>query len=166
MKRFRGGLVFEAHRLLYYSTLGLRVIQKEKRPARKSRERSIQNLNPECARGRFERPKRSKLFTLDKVVARDKVVDFGGIVVLSWRASAPGTWRLWGNSGQLKWSKLFTLEATWLTCGGVVDFGETSWRAGALGTWRLWAPQSNHPQLKPKVVTLEALTSKKLLVIF
>jgi len=30
---FRGGLVFEAHRLLYQSTLGLRVIKKKKRPA-------------------------------------------------------------------------------------------------------------------------------------
>jgi len=27
--RFRGGLVFEAHRLVYYSTLGSRVINKE-----------------------------------------------------------------------------------------------------------------------------------------
>ena len=31
MKRFRGGLVFKAHRLLYYSTLGSRVITKKKR---------------------------------------------------------------------------------------------------------------------------------------
>ena len=30
MKRFRGGLVFEDHRLLYHSTLGLRVIKKKK----------------------------------------------------------------------------------------------------------------------------------------
>ena len=29
MQRFRGGLVFKAHRLLYHSTLGLRVIKKE-----------------------------------------------------------------------------------------------------------------------------------------
>ena len=28
MKRFRGGLVLEAHRLLYHSTLGLGVIKK------------------------------------------------------------------------------------------------------------------------------------------
>ena len=28
MQRFRGGLVFKAHRLLYHSTLGLRVIKK------------------------------------------------------------------------------------------------------------------------------------------
>ena len=30
-QRFRGGLVFKAHRLLYHSTLGLRVIKKEKK---------------------------------------------------------------------------------------------------------------------------------------
>ena len=29
VKRFRGGLVFKAHRLLYHSTLGSRVIQKK-----------------------------------------------------------------------------------------------------------------------------------------
>jgi len=31
LHRFRGGLVFKAHRLLYYSTLGLRVIRKKKK---------------------------------------------------------------------------------------------------------------------------------------
>ena len=30
MKRFRGGLVFKAHKLVYHSTLGLRVIKKKK----------------------------------------------------------------------------------------------------------------------------------------
>jgi len=30
--RFRGGLVFKAHRLLHHSTLGLRVIKKKKNP--------------------------------------------------------------------------------------------------------------------------------------
>jgi len=29
VKRFRGGLVFKAHRLVYHSTLGLRVIKKK-----------------------------------------------------------------------------------------------------------------------------------------
>ena len=33
VKRFRGGLVFKAHRLLYHSTLGLRVIKKKKKSA-------------------------------------------------------------------------------------------------------------------------------------
>ena len=33
-KRFRSGLVFKAHRLLYHSTLGLRVIKKRRRRAR------------------------------------------------------------------------------------------------------------------------------------
>ena len=32
MKLFRGGLVFKAHRLLYHSTLGLRVIKKKEVP--------------------------------------------------------------------------------------------------------------------------------------
>ena len=32
VKRFRGGLVFKAHRLLYHSTLGSRVIKKNPRP--------------------------------------------------------------------------------------------------------------------------------------
>jgi len=31
VQRFRGGLVFKAHRLLYHSTLGLKVIEKKKK---------------------------------------------------------------------------------------------------------------------------------------
>jgi len=31
VKRFRGGLVFKAHRLFYHSTLGSRVIKKKKK---------------------------------------------------------------------------------------------------------------------------------------
>ena len=31
VKRFRGGLVFKAHRLVYHSTLGLRVTKKKKK---------------------------------------------------------------------------------------------------------------------------------------
>ena len=34
MRRFRGGLVFKAHRLLYDSTLGLRAIEKKTPPDR------------------------------------------------------------------------------------------------------------------------------------
>ena len=34
MQRFRGGLVFKAHTLLYHSTLGLRVIKKKKKQVR------------------------------------------------------------------------------------------------------------------------------------
>jgi len=34
VKRFRGGLVFNAYRLLYHSTLGLRVIKKKRRRRR------------------------------------------------------------------------------------------------------------------------------------
>ena len=36
MQRFRGGLVFKAHRLFYHSTLGLRVIKKEEAEERTS----------------------------------------------------------------------------------------------------------------------------------
>ena len=36
-KRFRGGLVFKVHRLLYHSTGGLRVIKKKKKKGRRSR---------------------------------------------------------------------------------------------------------------------------------
>jgi len=38
VNRFRGGLVFKAHRLVYHSTLGLGVLKKKKR---------IGTLNPE-----------------------------------------------------------------------------------------------------------------------
>ena len=31
VQRFRGGLVFKAHKLLYHSTLGLRVMKKNKK---------------------------------------------------------------------------------------------------------------------------------------
>ena len=34
LKRFRGGLVFKAHRLVYHFTLGLRVIKKKKKLCR------------------------------------------------------------------------------------------------------------------------------------
>jgi len=34
VQRLRGGLVFKAHRLVYHSTLGLRVIKKKNTPAR------------------------------------------------------------------------------------------------------------------------------------
>ena len=39
MKRFRGGLVFKAHRLLYHSTLGSRVIKKK-------RKKNLLHINP------------------------------------------------------------------------------------------------------------------------
>ena len=43
VKRFRGGLVFKAHRLLYHSTLGWRVIKK------KREEPPIPQLGPDMA---------------------------------------------------------------------------------------------------------------------
>jgi len=42
VKRFRGGLVFEAHRLLYHSTLGLRVVQKKKKLTNSHHTRTLQ----------------------------------------------------------------------------------------------------------------------------
>jgi len=41
VKRFRGGLVFKAYRLLYHSTLGLRVMKKKK------------NINDACGRDKI-----------------------------------------------------------------------------------------------------------------
>ena len=38
VKRFRGGLVFKAHRLLYHSTLGWREIKKKKKEGEIARE--------------------------------------------------------------------------------------------------------------------------------
>ena len=37
MQRFRDGLLFKVHRLLYHSTIGLRVIKKEKRKSERVR---------------------------------------------------------------------------------------------------------------------------------
>jgi len=45
VKRFRGGLIFKAHRLVYHSTLGLRVIkQKKKETIQPPSERRGNNL--------------------------------------------------------------------------------------------------------------------------
>ena len=46
VKQFRGGLVFVAHRLVYHSTLGLRVIKKKKR-RRREQLKMFQGLCPE-----------------------------------------------------------------------------------------------------------------------
>ena len=45
VKRFRRGLVFKAHRRLYHSTLGLRVIKKKKRRNRPSACRCVAHAN-------------------------------------------------------------------------------------------------------------------------
>ena len=39
VQRFRGGLVLKAHRLLYHSTLGLRVVTKKKRKKKRKKGR-------------------------------------------------------------------------------------------------------------------------------
>ena len=47
VQRFRGGLVFKAHRLLYHSTLGLRVIKRDE----DSPPRAAHHVPPRAARG-------------------------------------------------------------------------------------------------------------------
>ena len=51
VKRFRGGLVCEAHRLLYHSTLGLRVIKKRREGVRCGQRRGTRRARP--SRPRF-----------------------------------------------------------------------------------------------------------------
>jgi len=48
VQRFRGGLVFKAHRLVYHSTLGLRVIKKKKTDLRRDWEVGVRL--PSCCR--------------------------------------------------------------------------------------------------------------------
>ena len=53
--RFRGGLVFKAHRLLYHSTLGLRVINKKTWGGRRTRAQHADTAAAVCTReGRCE----------------------------------------------------------------------------------------------------------------
>ena len=48
MKRFRGGLVFKAHRLLYHSTLGSKVMKKKRKCLRIQAEiEHLRRLSPE-----------------------------------------------------------------------------------------------------------------------
>ena len=46
VKRFQGGIVFQAHRLVYHSTLGLRVIKKKKRTCSNSTRLPLYGLEP------------------------------------------------------------------------------------------------------------------------
>jgi len=51
VKRFRGGLVFKAHRLVYHSTLGWRVIKKKKNMAKAKNARAMAGqFTTTCAR--------------------------------------------------------------------------------------------------------------------
>jgi len=47
VKRFRGGLVFKAHRLFYHSTLGSRVIMKKKKKKKVWELTARQSMTPE-----------------------------------------------------------------------------------------------------------------------
>jgi len=48
VQRFRGGLVFKAHRLLYHPTLGLRVMKKKKKEfdLAKRKIKGVQGVKP------------------------------------------------------------------------------------------------------------------------
>ena len=53
VERFRGGLVVKAHRLVYHSTLGLRVIKKKKeKTVQKMFRESSENVWPVSERSR------------------------------------------------------------------------------------------------------------------
>ena len=62
VKRFRGGFVFKAHRLVYHSTLAWRVIKKKRRtcttrPKRSApRAQHLQQYASRCQRGAFYSP--------------------------------------------------------------------------------------------------------------
>ena len=47
VQRFRGGLVFKAHRLFNHSTLGLRVIKKKKKPETRDTKPEARDTGPE-----------------------------------------------------------------------------------------------------------------------
>ena len=85
VKRFRGGLVFKAHRLLYHSTLGLRVIKKRREVADRDIERVQIHQLPE------------REFFIDNLLVRIHSI----IVMIRWTGLAP--WELegvpWGGWG-------------------------------------------------------------------
>ena len=58
VQRFRGGLVFKAHRLLYLSTLGLRVIKKKRSDERIPLADFVKSSND--IRGCVEKTRRSR----------------------------------------------------------------------------------------------------------
>ena len=88
MKRFRGGLAFKTHRLLYHSTLGLRVIQKKKATCPHSFPQNAfagpgcrssgaaQNVPPACE---------EREFFIDNLLVRVHFI----IVMMRWTGLAP-----------------------------------------------------------------------------
>ena len=53
LKRFRGGIVFKAHRLVYHSTLGWRVMKKKRRGSQVRVDRNLGSVN---LKGRGSQP--------------------------------------------------------------------------------------------------------------
>jgi len=77
VQRFRGGLVFKTHRLLYHSTVGLRVIKKERE-------------YPRCwtgwpRRSRAQRSPAERDFFIDNLVVRIHSIN----VMIRWTGLAP-----------------------------------------------------------------------------
>jgi len=77
VQRFRGGLAFKAHRLLYHSTLGLRVIKKKRRSAasRAASHECCDALPASCKRELF----------IDNLLVRIHCI----IVMIRWTGLAP-----------------------------------------------------------------------------
>jgi hypothetical protein len=63
VKKFRGGLVFKAHRLVYHSALGVSVKKKKKKESCPSQADGLTKLeSSNRLREEFARPERSKHF--------------------------------------------------------------------------------------------------------
>ena len=112
MKRFRGGPVFKAHRLLYHSTLGLRVIKKKTWSHMFSRT-STGSMPPHFPQRGWQRGQPS--------------------VAPAWKDGAPliveSTPSLGGGVDQQTWPHIFSRTSTGLR----VDVGTGSWTGPSRG---------------------------------
>jgi len=79
VQRFRGGLVFEAHRLVYHSTLGLRVI-KQKKKKRRTVGSGVGEGGAQLGAGPRENqfPHKSVNLFFILVIVKDKLTDLRG----------------------------------------------------------------------------------------
>jgi len=101
VKRYRGGLVFKAHRPLYHSTLSLRVIKKKNAPGTRVEDRDAQlvrcTLTPGVT-GRRVRPPSSEDGTHQKVKGAQSGTSVFGLVFQAPRLlyhSIPGASAFW-----------------------------------------------------------------------
>ena len=62
VQRFRGGLVFKAHRLLYHSTLGWRVIKKKKKAPSPIHSSAVASKEHVCCLDRTHEPSMAASF--------------------------------------------------------------------------------------------------------